>query len=109
EVVLAGEDRGFLNGATERQPGTDRGVHGGAIEDRQRPGQADAHGADMSIGLAAERAAAAAEDFRRGQQLSVNLEADDRLKFHGGHTGKVEKCKGQRGKLSSKDKVQSGK
>ena len=50
-----------------------------AIQHGQRARQADAHGTDVGVRIGAECGAAAAEDFRFGEELRVNLEPDDRL------------------------------
>ena len=49
-----------------------------AVQHGQRAGQAQADGADVGVGLVAEAVAAGAEDLGRGQELDVDLEADDR-------------------------------
>ena len=51
------------------------------------PGQAEAHRADVGVGLVAEGVAAAAEQLGGGGQLAVDLEPDDRLPAGGGRGG----------------------
>ena len=73
-----------MDRAAERQRGARGELHGAAVQDRQRPGQPEADGTERGVRLGAEPRAAAAEDLGGGQQLRVDLEADDRLKrWHG--------------------------
>ena len=66
--------------AAERQRGARRQLHRMTIEDRQRAGQAETDRAQRGIGLGAEARGAAAENLGGGQQLRVDLEADDGFK-----------------------------
>jgi hypothetical protein len=50
-----------------------------AVEHGQRSGQAEAGGADVGVGLAAVLVDAAAEGLGLGEELDVDLEADDGL------------------------------
>ena len=79
EVVLPREDARLLDRAAERE----RGAHGQldrlAVEDRQGARQAQADGADVGVGPAAEGGRAAAEDLGPREELGVDLEADDGL------------------------------
>ena len=79
EVILAREDRGLVNGAAQGERRANGTIHRASVQHRQRPGQAEAHGTDVRVGLRAERGAAAAEDLGGGQQLRMDLEADDGL------------------------------
>jgi hypothetical protein len=84
EVVLSREDRPGMDLAAQREGRTRGEFHGAAIQHRQRPRQAQAHRAQRGIGRRAEASGTPAEDLGGGQQLRVNLEADDRLKVgHG--------------------------
>ena len=85
EVVLAREHRRRMHRAAERERGARRQFHRAPVEHRQRPRQPEADRAQRGVGLGAEARGAAAEDLGRGQQLRVDLEADDRLKV--GHEG----------------------
>ena len=80
EVVLAREDRRRLHGAAawparRGWPGSPRGGSARAA----RPGSPRHTGQTLVLGGVAEAVAAAAEDLGRGQELDVDLEADDRL------------------------------
>ena len=66
-----------------RQPSASAGADGEvdrlAVQHRQRTRQTETHRAHVRVRRRAERRAAAAEDLRGGQELRVNLEADDGL------------------------------
>ena len=83
EVILPREDRRLVDRAAESQRGTRCEVDGAAVENGQRARQPEANGTDVRVGRRAERGAAGTKDFRRGQELGVNLEADDRLILDG--------------------------
>jgi hypothetical protein len=57
---------------------------GAAIQDRQRPGHAQADRTNVGIGPISEFRAATAEDFGVCQQAGMYFQADDRLEFHAG-------------------------
>src|SRR5579859_1894620 len=78
EVVLAVEDR-RLHLAVQRRADPHGVLDRGAVQHRQRSGQAEADRADVRVGLVAERVAAPAEELGLGPQLAVDLEPDDRL------------------------------
>src|SRR5262249_16995117 len=82
EVVLAGEDRDRLHGATEgvRRPRAE--LDGAPVQDRQRTRQAEADRAHLGIGRSAEPRAAATENLRLREELRVNFQTDDRLERH---------------------------
>ena len=83
EVVLPREHRPFLHLAAEGEGGGDGIIDGPAVQHRERAGQPDAHRADVGVGPGAERGGTAAENLGLGEQLGVNLEADDG--FESGH------------------------
>ena len=80
EVVLAREDRRRVDRAAERQRGARGELDGAPVQHRQRARQAEADRAERGVRSRAEPRGAAAEDLGGGQQLRVDLEADDRLK-----------------------------
>ena len=80
EVVLPGENGDRLDGGAERVRGAHRVLHGAPVQDRQGAGQTQAHRAHVDVRRCAERGAAATKDFAGCQQLTMDLEADDRLK-----------------------------
>ena len=74
EVVLPGEDRGLdaaVEGPAEPHGQLDHLV----VEHRQRAREAQAHRADVGVGLVAEHVRATAEELGGGGQLAVDLEA----------------------------------
>ena len=87
EVVLPREDRLGMDAAAQGQGGARRELHGAAVQDGQRTGKPETHGTERGIGLGAEPGGAAAENLGGGQQLRVNLQADNRLKF--GHASQI--------------------
>ncbi len=78
EVILAVEQR-RPDLAVERQPDAHGELHGAHVEHGERAGQAEAHRADVGVGLVAEGVAAPAEQLGLGVELAVDLEPDDRL------------------------------
>ncbi len=66
--------------------GGEGGFHGKldrpAVEDRQHPRHPLANHAGLGIGGRAEAGAASAEDLGFGQELGVDLQADDRFVIH---------------------------
>jgi hypothetical protein len=73
-----------MDPAAQGQRGPRGELDGAAVQDRERPGQPEAHGTERGIRLGAEPGGAAAEDLGGGQQLRVDLEADNRFKrWHG--------------------------
>ncbi len=81
EVVLAGEDGRLIDAAADGSGGEDGLFYGVAIEEGKGAGQAEADGAGVGIGVTAVLVLAAAEVFRGGKELDVDLEADDGLVF----------------------------
>ena len=79
EVVLAVEDRARRELGAEREPDHQPEVHGARVGDRQAAGQPQADRAGARVGRLAEGQLAAAEHLRRGRELDVDLQADDRL------------------------------
>ena len=70
--------------AAQGEGGARGELHGAAVQDRQRARQPEADGTERGVRLGAEPGGAAAEDLGGGQQLRVNLEADDRFeRWHG--------------------------
>ncbi len=80
EVVLAVEHRVLLDLAVGGEAGLDDALDGLFVGNRQRARQAQAHGADVGVGLVVVAELAAAEHLgvERGE-LGVDLEADDGL------------------------------
>ena len=78
EVVLAREDRLLGHAQVQRLGDAQRVLDRPLVEHRQRPGQPEAHRADVGVRLVAELVGAAAEQLARGRQLAVHLEPDDR-------------------------------
>src|SRR5262249_28721172 len=79
EVVLPGEPAPLRDRAVQREPDPDGVLDRGPVRHGQRPGQAQAHRAEVGVGLAAERGRAAAEQLGPGAQLDVRLQADQRI------------------------------
>ena len=79
EIIFAGEARMFVNGAVEGEGCAGRHLDDALVQDRQRAGQAEADRAGVGVGSVAEARGAGAEDFRFGQELGVDFEADDGL------------------------------
>ena len=73
-----------MDRAPECERRADRVIDRRVVENRQRARQAQTDGTHVRVGWGAKRRAAAAEDLRGGQQVRVDLEADDW--FVGGHT-----------------------
>ena len=79
EIILAGENRSFVDAAVQRH-GRQRGeLHCFAVQHRQRSRQTQADGTNIGVGRIAEMSGAGAEDLGRGQELDVHLQPDDRL------------------------------
>ena len=94
EVVLTREDRGFVDSAADGGGGENGLLDGVSVQDGEGAGKAKADGAGVGIGIAAVLVFAAAEVFGGGQELDMNLEANDGLVFcedvwgeHGGCCG----------------------
>ena len=83
EVVLPVEDRLFRHPAVQRLPHPQGELHRPLVEDGKRPGQPQAHRADVGVGLGSELVDAGAEELGIGGQLDVDLEPDDRLPVDG--------------------------
>ncbi len=83
EVVLAVEDRARRELGAEREADHQPEVHGARVGDGQAAGQPQADGAGARVGGLAEGELAAAEHLRRGRELDVDLQADDRLVLDG--------------------------
>ena len=79
EVVLPGEPAPLRDLAVERQPDPDRRLHRDRVDHGHRPGQPQAGGAGLGVGLGAELGRAAAEHLRVGVQLDVHLEPEGRV------------------------------
>ncbi len=79
EVVLARPPAALGDAAAGGEAGTHRELDDPPIQHRQHAGHAEADGAGVMVGRRAELRRAAAEDLRFGQQLGVDLEADDGL------------------------------
>ena len=78
EVVLPVEEAG-LHLAVQGLAEPDGQLDDLLVEHRQAAGQAEAHRADVGVGLVAEAVGAAAEDLGGRGQLGVDLEAHDDL------------------------------
>ena len=87
EVVLPREDRPRLHRAAERERRAHRQLDRASVEHRQRAGQAEADRAHVRVRRRAERRRTPAEDLGGGQQLRVDLEADDGLVLDSRHDG----------------------
>ena len=79
EVVLPGEDRRRDRRSGAPAPMRMAQLDGLLVEHRQRAGQAEAHRADVGVGLVAELVGQPQNSFVRGGQLGVDLEPDHHL------------------------------
>jgi len=79
EVVLARKARFRANPAVQRQRPFDRQFHRLAAQHRQRARQPQADRADVGVGRRAEARGASAKNLRRGAELHVHFEPDDRF------------------------------
>src|SRR5271157_1935556 len=79
EVILAREDGRFVDLAIQRRRRQHRKLHRPLVQHRQRPRQAEAHWTYVRVWQIAEARRAAAEDLRRGQELDVYFQSNDRL------------------------------
>src|SRR5581483_648792 len=79
KIILAREHDLARDLAVRRQSGPDRELDDFFVEHRQDAGKAGAHRAGVVIGRRAEAGRAAAEDFRLGENLGVDFQADDGL------------------------------
>jgi hypothetical protein len=82
EVVLAGENRLFVDGAVERQGRLCGKLDRPAVEDRQGPWEPQTHGAYAGIRRVAESRAAAAENLGVCEEPGVYFEPNDGFKSH---------------------------
>ncbi len=85
EVILACKNRKGIDAAIERQGSLDGHDDRLAIQHRQSSGKTQANRTGIGIGRGSELGRAAAEDLGSGQQLGVNLEANDGFIGHVGH------------------------
>src|SRR5438132_1419602 len=81
EIVFSGEARMFVDRAIQGERGTHGHFDGALVHDGESSRQAEAHRADVGVRRIAEPRRAAAKDFRSGEQLDVDFQADDRLVF----------------------------
>ncbi len=79
EVVLARKDGALAHLAVDGQRGQRGELDGLGVEHRQSARQPQAHRADVGVGRRAEVIGATAEGLGGGEQLHVDLEADDGL------------------------------
>lgn len=56
--------------------------HDAAVEHRKDAGHSEAHGAGVSVGSGTEGRGTPAENLAPGEELSMNLQADDGFVFH---------------------------
>src|SRR6266478_5190459 len=70
-----------VDGAVERERGAHGHFDGAFVEYRESAGEAEADGTDVRVRRIAEARRTAAEDFCAGEELDVNLEANDGLVF----------------------------
>ncbi len=82
EVVLPGEVALPVEPAVGREGHPDHELHDLPVEHRQHPGHPEADGAGVGVGRRPELRRAAAEDLRIREELGVDLQPDDRFKFH---------------------------
>ena len=78
EVVLPRE-HGRADYRHPRASAARRQIHGAPVQHGQRPGQPETHRAHMGVWRVPESRSAAAENLGPGQQLGMNLEANDGL------------------------------
>ena len=82
-VVLPGEDRILCDLAVQGKAGQNGLFDRFPVDDRQSPRQRHTHRANMGVRLGTEDICIArAEHFRFGEQLGMNLHADDCFVFH---------------------------
>ena len=87
-VILAVELRRFGVLAVQGLAGHQRVLHRALVNDGEHPGQCEADGAHVGVGLGARVVGtAAAEHLALRLQLDVGLEPDDRLVVSGGLHG----------------------
>src|SRR5262249_37034194 len=77
EVVLAVEDRPVVDFGLETQPGLHRLLDAETVDDRQHPGHAGVHEADLGVGFTAE--------FGRGPGKQLGIGKDLGMDFHADH------------------------
>ncbi len=77
----------IVDGAIQCKRGAHSHFDGALVEDGQSAWQAEADRADIGVWRVAEAGGTTAEDFRPGEELDVDFEADDRLVF-GEHVGR---------------------
>src|SRR4029077_18231631 len=93
KIIFAREARVLVHSAVDGQSGAHGHFNGALVENGQRAGKTEADGADVGVRRIAETRGAAAENFRFGEELDVDFQADDRLVFgkelgrHGGFGG----------------------
>ena len=81
-VVLAVKFAEMVDFAIHSETGLDGKLNDPTVYYRQNAGQSEADRADMGILFGTEAGSAAAENFRIGFQLAVNLETDYCFVFH---------------------------
>ena len=82
EVVLPGEDAARRDVAVKGQPSEDGHLDRALVRHREGARLSRADGADLGVGWRAELGGTAAEHLARGEELSVDLEADEWLGCH---------------------------
>jgi hypothetical protein len=71
----------IVDGAIQCKRGAHGHFDGTFVQDGESAGQAEAHRADVGVWRVAEAGRAPAEDFRPGEELDVDFEADDGFVF----------------------------
>src|SRR5829696_6530957 len=82
KVILAREDRLMIYVQAKRERRTRAKFHYPLIQDGQRARQSETGGTRVCIWLIAETCRTAAEDFRLGAQLRMDLESDNCFPGH---------------------------
>ena len=79
EVILAGENRSLVDAAIQSHRRERREFHCLPVQHGQGSGQAQAHRTNVGVRRIAKAGRAGAENLRRGQELNVDFESDDRF------------------------------
>ena len=82
KVILPGEVALPVDPAVGREGHPDHEFHDLPVQHRQHPGHPEADGAGVGVGRRPELRRAAAEDLRIREELGMDLQPDDRFKFH---------------------------
>ncbi len=94
EIVLAVEDRTLVDLRLQAETGAHRLADAFLVDNRQHAGHRGIDERDIAVGRFAEFGRGAGKEFRIGEDLSVNLHADDHFPIAGGARNEAFRIRG---------------